>query len=269
MRLRATSVLGLLLGTFLVSAETCESTAPPPDTCVEGLSLTIGTPQAGAVASGDCALPDGDGHHGDSYAFTLAEQSTVAFNVSGTTETVLRIRDNDKTGEQDVVIRESDMSQYGTFAVLKAGSYTLDIAADEDDASGDYTIGSAIITPPNPGGCLMPPAQFMFATVGITVNGVLTGADCLGSGTAHYDNYNVKFPAGGVRKITVTTSSPTGGAVEVRMADNPATLATNPGARNTAGDIVVQFSPTAAGYYIIGVLGSPGSGTITYTLKIE
>jgi hypothetical protein len=259
MRLRAMSVLGL----FLAAAGTCEGTTePPPDTCVEGQTMTIGTDVTGAVAGGDCALDD---HHADSYSFTLTEQSTIRFGVTGQTETVLRIRDNSLTGEQDVAIHDNGLSQYQTFVVLKPGSYTLDIAADEDGGSGNYTISSAVLAALQPAGCVQPPNQWRFAAVGVTVSGVITSADCAGAPTFFFDGHIVKFRSPGARKITATVSA--GGAVEVRTFEGN-TLATQPVSRNTAGDIVVQFSP-ATGYYAISILVAPGSGSVTYTLKIE
>ncbi|HET9425679.1 MAG TPA: hypothetical protein VFO55_09935 [Gemmatimonadaceae bacterium] len=265
MRLRALSVLGLLLAT---SAATCDgATEPPPDTCVEGMTMTIGTDVTGAVAGGDCDLPDGDGRVGDSYTFTLDAQSVIRFAVSGSTETGIRIRDNSRTGEQDVVLQDDGQSTYQSFVVLKAGSYTLDISADESDASGTYTVASTVLTPPlQPTGCIQPPSQWRYAMVGVTVSGVITNGDCPGAPTFFVDSYNVRAFSAQVRKITVTLSA--GGAVEIRMKDSPALVAT-PGARNTAGDIVVQFSPSTPGYYHIAIISAPGAGTVTYTIRIE
>lgn len=256
--------VGLFIATL---GFTCDNTAPPPDTCVTGLTLTIGTPTTGAVAGGDCALPDGEGRHGDSYAFSVETQTIVRFNISGTTETAIRIRDNGMTGEQDVAIHDNGLSEYQTFVVLKPGSYTLDIAADEDDASGDYTIASTVLTAPQPTGCIQPPNQWRFAAVGVTVSGEITGTDCAGSGAGRVDNFNVKMFSGGPRKITVTVSA-AGAAVEVRLMDSPS-LVTTPMARGNAGDIVVQFSPSSTDYYNIAIISTPGASPTTYTIKFE
>jgi hypothetical protein len=269
MRLRTTSVLGLVLGTFLVSAETCESTAPPPDTCVTGRTLTIGSPTAGAVAGGDCLLPDAEGRHGDSYTFSLETQSILAFHVTGTTETGVRIRDNGKTGaQQEVALHENGLAEYGSFVTLKPGSYTLDIAAEEDDASGDYTIGTNIITAPNPAGCVQPPAHWRFAMVGTTTEGVINSGDCTASQPQYKsDLYLVKaFSGGGVRKVTLTTSAAT--TVEIRLLDSP-NLVTSPVFTTAAGTVTAQFNPGTTGYYVVGLIGTPGTGTITYSIKFE
>ena len=118
MKLRAMSVLGL----FLAAAGTCEGTTePPPDTCVTGQTLTIGTDIAGAVAQGDCELPNSEGTRGDSYAFTLASQSFVRLNIAGTTETKIRVRDTGKAGDaQEVVLMESGQASYQAFAAPHA-----------------------------------------------------------------------------------------------------------------------------------------------------
>jgi hypothetical protein len=265
MRLRALSVLGL----FLAAAATCEGTTePPPDTCVTGLTLTVGTPTTGAVAGGDCLLPDADGRHGDSYTFTVETESIFAFNVSGSTETGVRIRDNSKTGAQaEVALHENGLSEYGSFVTLKPGSYTLDIAADEDDASGDYSIGTSFATAPQPTGCILPPAHWRFAMVGTTTGGAITSGDCAG-GQPQYkvDAYNVMMFSGGVRKVTLTTSAAT--TIEIRMLDNPA-LVTSPVVANAAGTVTAQFTPGASGYYTIALIGTPGTGAITYSIKIE
>jgi hypothetical protein len=264
MRIRALSVLGL----FLAAAGTCEGTTePPPDTCVEGMTLTIATPRTGAVAGGDCVLPNADGRHGDSYTFSVETQSIFAFNVTGTTETGVRIRDNSKTGEQqEVAFHDNGLLQYGSFVTLMPGSYTLDIAADEDGASGDYSIGSSIATAPQPSNCVQPPEHWRFAMIGTTTGGAITSGDCAGASTFFVDAYNVMMLAGSARKITVTMSA--GGAVEVRLMDSP-TLVTLPVSRNTAGDNIVNFTPPTTGYYNIAIIAAPGTGTITYTIKIE
>jgi hypothetical protein len=259
------SVLGLFLVT---TASTCEGvTDPPPDTCVTGRTMTIGTDVTGAVAGGDCALPDGDGRVGDSYEFTLASQSIVRFNVNGATETGIRIRDNSLTSdEKDVALHDNGLSQYQTFAVLKAGTYTLDISADENDAAGDYTIVSAVLTPPEqPTGCLQPPGQWRFANVGVTVSGVLKNGDCPGGVNNVYDAYVIKQNGPGPRKITVTVSG--GAAVEIHNWDTNALVGT-PAAKNTAGDIIVNIPP-AIGYYAVSILTQGPGVTINYTIKIE
>jgi hypothetical protein len=268
MRTRAMSVLGVMMGMILVSADTCETTAPPPDTCVEGQTLTVGTDVKGAVAGGDCLLPNGEGRHGDSYTFSVAAQTVIRFHVTGTTATALRVRDNGRTGEQDIALHDNGLTEFTTFVSLKPGSYTVDIAADEDDASGDYTISSSVLTPPQPSGCVQPPNAWRFMILGMTLSGEITATDCVASGLAKADNYNVKMFAGGNRKITVTVSA--GAAVEVRMIDNPALVAGGPnGTRNTAGDIIIQFSPATTGYYNIGIIATPGSTAFTYTIKVE
>ena len=267
MKLRAMSVLGL----FLAAAGTCEGTTePPPDTCVTGQTLTIGTDIAGAVAQGDCELPNSEGTRGDSYGFTLASQSFVRLNIAGTTETKIRVRDTGKAGDaQEVVLMESGQASYQAFAALPAGSYVLDIASD-DEAPGDYTIKSTALTPPEqPIGCITPPSQWRFAAIGTTVQGQITGNDCQASGTNKADNFTVRMPAGVARKITVTVpANASGFAVEIRKEGTP-TLVANPGARNTAGDIVVQFTPNALAYYSIGIITIPGATPLTYTIKVE
>lgn len=260
MKLRAMSVLGL----FLAAAGTCEGTTePPPDTCVTGLTLTIGTDKTGAVAGGDCELPDGEGRRGDSYAFTIETQTTIRFNITGTTETGIRIRDNSLTGEQDVAIHDNGLSEYQTFVVLKPGSYTLDISADENDASGDYTIKSTILASPQPSGCIQPPGQWRFAVIGVTVSGVLASGDCPGGVNNVFDGYVVK-KYGGPRTITVTVSGPA--AVEIRNRDTNALMLS--GFKNAAGDIVLNFA-AVPDYYLISVLTQGPGVTINYTLKIE
>ena len=268
MKLRAMSVLGVLAGALVLSAEACP-TEPPPDTCVEGQTLTLGTDKVGAVAGGDCALPDGDGRHGDSYAFTVAAQTVIRFQVKGTTETAIRVRDVSKTGEQDIAIHDNGLAEYITFVSVKPGSYIIDIAADEDDASGDYTISSTVLTGTNPAGCVQPPNAWRFMMVGMTLNGELTANDCAASGLNKADNYNVKFFAGGNRKITVTLSG--GGAVEVRTMENGTLVAGGPnGSRGSAGDVVIQYNPTTTGYYNIGIISTPGStSAFTYIIKVE
>ena len=265
MRLRALSVLGL----FLAAAGTCEGTTePPPDTCEVGLTLTIATPRTGAVAGGDCVLPNAEGRRGDSYTFSVETQSIFAFNVTGTTETGVRIRDNSKTGEeQEVAVHDNGLAQYGSFVTLKPGSYTLDIAAD-DDASGDYTIGSSIATPPQPSNCIQPPDHWRFAMIGTTTEGAITGGDCVGAQTQYkVDSYLVKaFAGGGIRKVTLTTSAAT--TIEIRLLDNPA-LVTSPVVANAAGTVTAQFTPNVTGYYTIALIGTPGTGAITYSIKIE
>jgi hypothetical protein len=266
MKLRAMSVLGL----FLAAAGTCEGTTePPPDTCVEGMTLTIGTDVSGAVAQGDCELPNGEGTRGDSYAFTLANQSIVRVTISGSTETKIRIRDNAKAGDaQEVVLMEAGLTDYQAFAALPAGSYTLDIASD-DEAAGNYTIKSAVLTPPEqPIGCVVEPNNWRFAAIGTTIQGQITGNDCQASGANRADNYLVRMPAGTGRKITITVPASQGFAVEIRKQGTPNTV-TNPQSRNTAGDIVVQFTPNQLTYYSIGIITIPGSTPLTYTIKVE
>jgi hypothetical protein len=260
-----------VLGLFLAAAGTCEGTTePPPDTCVTGQSLTIGTDIAGAVAQGDCELPNSEGTRGDSYAFTLASQSFLRLNISGTTETKIRVRDTGKAGDaQEVVLMEVGQTSYQAFAALPAGSYTLDIASD-DEAPGDYTIKSATLTPPEqPVGCMVEPNQSRFAAIGTAVQGQITGTDCQASGANKADNFYVRMPAGTPRKITVTVPANTAGfAVEIRKMGNP-TLVANPGGRNTAGDIVVQFTPNQLTYYSIGIITIPGANPLVYTIKVE
>jgi hypothetical protein len=270
MKIRAMRVLGVLSGLLLVSAETCGSTEPPPDTCVTGQTLTVGADITGAVAQGDCVLPNADGTRGDSYAFTLASQSFLRLNVSGSTETKIRIRDNGKSGDlQEVVLMEVGQAEYQAFTALPAGSYTLDIASD-DEAPGTYAIKSAMLTPPEqPVGCIVEPSQMRFATIGTTIQGQITGTDCAASGTNKADNYYVRMPAGAPRKITVTVPANTSGyAVEIRKIGTP-TLVTNPGTRNSAGDIVVQFTPNQLEYYSIGIITIPGANPLIYTIKVE
>lgn len=262
MTFRALSLLGLFL-----AASACDSTAPPPaDGCVENRTLSIGATVSGIVSARDCAIPDEFNRHGDSYGFTLTTQSTISLTVSGDTEMILRIRDRGRATNQEVAYM-SARRQYGAFAVLKAGSYSLDLAAYKPDASGNYTLTAANVAPPLPAGCIAPPGQMVFATVGVTVQGELTSGDCQGSGTTRSDTYTAMFPGGTVRTITVTTSSTSGGTVEVRFLDIPTSVVVS-GTRSTPGDIVVQVSPITT-YYTIAVMGSPGSGTITYTLRIE
>lgn len=263
MRVRAFGVLALVV---VATGATCDEPVAP-DTCVEGRTMTIGTDVTGAVAGGDCDLPDGDGRVGDSYAFSVQTQSVIRFDVTGGTETGIRIRDNSKTGEQDVALHDNGLSSYQSFVVLKPGSYTLDISADENDASGNYTIKTSLLAPPQePAGCIQPPNQWRFAAVGVTISGLITTNDCAGSGAGRVDNYNVKMIQGGFRRVTVTVSA--GAAVEIRLMDSPA-FVTTPMARNTAGDILVSFTPTSSDYYNIAIISTPGANPTSYTIKFE
>jgi hypothetical protein len=259
------SVLGLFLVT---SAGVCDGlTEPPPDTCEEGVTktLTIGSPTTGAVAGGDCELPNGDGRRGDSYNFTVATMSTFSYNIQGQTETGIRIRE----GNTEIALHDNGLTNYNGFVVLKPGTYTIDISADENDASGDYSIGSGFPTAPQPQGCIAPPEHMRFAQIGSTINGEITSGDCAGSGTAKVDAFNVMMTGGVVRKVTITVpATATGVAVEIRRIDSP-TLVTTPQARNTVGDIVVNFTPSVTDYFNIAIITSPGTGAVAYTVKFE
>jgi hypothetical protein len=266
MRLRAMSVLGLFLVT---SAGVCDGlTEPPPDTCEEGVTktLTIGSPTTGAVAGGDCQLPDGDGRRGDSYTFTVTTTSIFSYNVQGQTETGIRIRE----GNTEIAVHDNGLENYNGYVALKPGTYTLDIAADEEGASGDYSIGSGLPVAPNPQGCAQqPPEHMRFAQLGVTVSGEIKSTDCAGSASNKVDNFNVRMTAGAARKITVTVPATANGvAVEIRRIDSP-TLVTTPQARNTAGDIVVNFTPGVTDYFNIAIITTPGTATIAYTVKFE
>jgi hypothetical protein len=259
---RVRALAGIAAIIAVVTSATCEETTAP-DTCVQGRTMTIGVDVTETVAGGDCAL---DGRHVDSYQFTLASQATIRFNINAQTGTDIRVRDNGKSGDQEIVLHDNDQTQYATFATLPAGSYTLDVAASEDGDDGTYTIASTALESPAPIGCLTPPGQIRFAAIGVQAGGTITGGDCPGAPTFFHDDYNVRFAAGGVRKITVSASA--GFAIEVRVKD-ASPLVTQPVSRNTAGESVVQFSPTATAYYSIAVIAAPGSGAITYTIRIE
>jgi hypothetical protein len=260
MHRRAMSVLGcaLLLGAGC-------PTEPPPDTCEEGVTktLTIGSPTTGEVAEGDCELPNADGRHGDSYNFTVDATSIFNYNVQGSTETGIRIRQ----GDVEIAEHENGVLNFNGYVALKPGTYTLDIASD-DGATGTYSIGSGFPTPPNPQGCASQgPDHMRFAQVGVTFGGEIKSTDCTG-GQPQYkvDNFNVRMIAGTARKITVTVSA--AATVELRRIGNPA-LVTTPKFVNAAGNIVVDFTPGATDYFNIAIIATPGTGTITYTLKVE
>ena len=253
LRLRAVAVLAMPV--VLIAAE-C-GTEPPPDTCETGLTLSIGTPVTGAVAGGDCAL---DGRHVDSYAFSVAAQSIIRFNTNGQTGTDVRVR---TAGNKEIALHDNDQTQFATFVILTPGDYILDVAASEDGEKGDYTIGSTLLTAPQPIGCLQPPGQWMWAAIGVDVAAAITADDCAGAPGFRFDGYLVYMTGNQPRTITVTGAQ-IGNNVEIRAKDQPALLKQQ--ARNTAGANVVSFTPPQTGYYQIGVIWGVNG---TYSFKVQ
>jgi hypothetical protein len=251
MRLDAVRVLGLCL---VLTAADCDGNPIAPDTCEQGLTLSVGTAVTGAVAGGDCAI---DGRHADSYAFTVAAQSILRFNVDAQTGTDIRIR----SASGELALNDHDQTQYATWVVLPPGDYILDVAASDDGDAGTYTINSTLLTAPAPVGCLTAPQQRLFAAVGVDVGGEITSNDC---GTQFKsDGYLVYLS--GQRTITVTGAMGTN--IEILRKDQPGLLAQK--ALNNAGANALPFTPPQPGYYLIGVIGIPANATGQYSLKIE
>jgi hypothetical protein len=51
------------------------------------------------------------------------------------------------------------------------------------------------------------------------------------------------------------------------MMDTPALITFK--ATGTAGANVVSFTPSVSGYYAIGIISTPGTSGVTYSIKIE
>jgi hypothetical protein len=242
-------------------AATCDDITAP-DTCVQGRSLTIGTPVVDSATAGDCRLDD---KHGDSYAFTLASQTTVKFNMVGAEPTLLRVRDASKTGDAaELVLHQPIPATYNTFVVLPAGSYIVDVAAVEDEDVVNYTLGSSVVDDPGPVGCV-PTPNHIYAAVGVTVSNAISTNDCFGANNAFYaDAYLVKM--NGARTLTITGAA----GINVEIHDGETNALITHKAQNTAGTNVMKFIPPKPGYYVIGLIGTPDLSAVgAYTLKIE
>jgi hypothetical protein len=236
------------------------STDPVEDTCIEGRTLTIGTAVSEEVTPGDCQV---DGRAVDSYAFSVAAQSIVRFEVNASTESDIRIRRPQGSGPE-VALHANGLAQYSTYVVLAPGEYILDIGAD-DESSGNYTVTPTLLDA-MPAGCLTPPANWVFSTIDVDVAGAITNTDCGGTNGFRFDPYNV-FLVGGERTITVTSVG-MGSNIEIKPMNTPgAPLKTQ--ARNTAGVNSTTFGAASAGYYMISVINLPANATGTYTISIQ
>ncbi len=176
------------------------------DPCSYAAPYTIGSTVNGALTTNDChvSITGVGSFYYDYYDFTVGSQQGLTATMTSTTfDTYLEVFGGPDTAHFDLVAANNDISGTNTNSLVQAivapGAYELAANSNRTDATGSYTLTSAV-RPQTISGC-----QVLWVTRGIAVSDSVTTTDCATDfqGNAGYgDAVGIFLRTGSVVKIS-------------------------------------------------------------------
>ena len=276
---RTTVTLGNTIGPVVVRG-TVGTVAPVTfnlaavDPCSYAAPYTIGSTVNAALTTGDChvTITGVGSFYYDYYAFTAGSQQGLTATMTSTTfDTYLELFGGPDTANFDLVGANNDISGTSTNSFVQAivapGVYELGANSNRTDATGSYTLTSAV-RPQTISGC-----QVLWVTRGIAVSDSVTTTDCATDfqGNAGYgDAVGIFLRTGSVIKIS-EHSTVMNAQLKLYRGDSltapPVTINDDSAAGTT--DAFISYTVPNTNTFVIFIGSSVPTQTGAYALSIS